>query len=444
MNHIMNCSKLLSVSLSLSFVAFLSLQARADGLRLPEALQEALDNSPKVQRSESQYRETSWKKTESYSGFLPTLTADASYLFDKKYALVDVNLGGNPLSIPQIIPTTNLALTARWSLFDGFSSTNRYRSSSAFEKSAKDDFDWTRFQVEREVTVLFYKALAAKELKAVAEQNVRALEDHLKDVRLFKKVGSSTNYDVLRVEVQMSEAQSELMNATDNVEVARARLSEALGQDADVKEVDGALPRLKAGLVSNVTELKMSERKDLESLREKAEGFRHQEDSAERYWVPRIALVGQYQYYNNRNDRFDDYDNFRDAYNYGIALSWNLFDGMTSIAKSKQSIEQKYQAEKTLRQAELKAKRDFDFWKRKYIYYCSVYEARLNDIVKAEESVRLSREGQKVGARTNTDVLDAEAELYRAKAGAVNAQVGAIEAVVNLELSTGEKLVQFN
>ncbi|HEY1080417.1 MAG TPA: TolC family protein, partial [Bdellovibrio sp.] len=53
----------------------------------------------------------------------------------------------------------------------------------------------------------------------------------------------------------------------------------------------------------------------------------------------------------------------------------------------------------------------------------------------------LSREGHKVGARTNTDVLDAEAELFRAKAGAVNAQIGALEAVFNLELSTGIKLV---
>ncbi len=434
------CSKLFG----LGVLSFISLQAHSEGLKLNEALQEALSNSPKVQKSESQYRETGWRKTESYSGFLPTLSANASYLFDKKYALVDVNLGGAPMSIPQVVPTTNLALTAQWSLFDGFASTNRYLSADAFEESAKNEYDWTRFQVEREVTVLFYRALAAKELKAVAEQNVRALEDHLKDVRLFKKVGSSTNYDVLRVEVQMSEAQSELLNATDNVELTRARLSEALGQDTDVNDVEGSLPKLKSSLVADLKDFKIEDRKDLVSLREKAEGFRHQEDSAERYWVPRIALFGQYQYYNNRNDRFDDYDNFRDAYQYGLTLTWNLFDGMTSIARSKQSIEQKYQAEKTVRQAELKAKRDFDFWKRKYVYYCAVYEARLNDIQKAEESVRLSREGQKVGARTNTDVLDAEAELYRARAGAVNAQIGAIEAIVNLELSTGQKLVQFN
>ncbi|WII70947.1 TolC family protein [Bdellovibrio sp. 22V] len=426
------------------FCSFVSLSSFAQGLQLSDAVEQALEKSPKVQRAESQYRETEWKKTESLSGFLPTLSAQASYLFDKKYALVDVNLNGAPLSIPQVVPTTNAYLTAQWSLFDGFASTNRYHSASSFEESAKNDFDWTRFQTEREVTVLFYKAVAAKELKEVAQQNVRALEDHLKDVRLFKKVGSSTNFDVLRVEVQMSEAQSELLNATDNVDLSRARLSEALGLDQDVPEVEGRLPRLKPEVVAKLEKSQIEDRKDLQSLRKKAEAFEYQENSAERYWVPRISLMGQYQYYNNRDDRFDNYDNFRDAYQFGVMLNWNLFDGMTSIARSKQSIEQKYQAEKTLRQAELKASRDFDFWKRKYLYYCSVYEARLSDIVKAEESVRLAREGQKVGARTNTDVLDAEAELYRARAGAVNAQIGAIEAIVSLELSVGQKLVQFN
>lgn len=421
-----------------------SFTTKAESLNVQEAVLQAMQNSPKVQKAESQARETSWKKTESLSGFLPTLSANASYLMDKKYAYLDVTMGGSALSIPQIVPTSNLYLTAQWSLFDGFSSLNRYSSSGEFANSAQNDFEWTQFQVDREVRVLFYKALAAKELKAVAEQNVRALEDHLKDVRLFKKVGSSTNYDVLRVEVQMSEAQSELLNATDNVDLSLARLSEAMGQDNNVSEVTGTLPKLKPQVVADLKSLNISQRKDLEALRHKAEGFLYSEKSAEKYWVPRVSLFGQYQYYNNRNDRFDDYDNYRDAYQYGVTLTWNLFDGMTSIAKSKQSIEQKYQAEKTLRQAELKAQRDFDFWKRKYLYYCTVYEARLSDIEKAQESVRLAREGQKVGARTNTDVLDAEAELFRAKAGAVNAQIGSIEAIVNLELSTGTKLVEFH
>jgi outer membrane protein TolC len=416
----------------------------AQSLKLNEALDEGLKNSPKIQKSESVVRESEWKKSETYSGFLPTLTASANYLFDKKFVLADVIIGGNVLSIEQVQPTSVAYLTAQWSLFDGFASTNRYQGARAMEQASVDEHDWNRFQTEREIAVLFYRALAAKELKSVAEQNIKAIQDHLKDVKLFKKVGVSTNFDVLRVEVQMSEAQSELLNAIDNVEVTRGRLSEALGRQEDAAEVEGVLPRPQKELIKIVETVDLSARKDLVAMRERTESYKHQEEAAGRHWVPRISAFGQYQYYNNKNDEYAAWDSYRDAYQVGLNLTWNIFDGLAARAKSKQSVEQRYQVEKTLYQAEIKAKRDFDLWKRKFLYFCTVYESRLSDISKSEESVRLAREGQKVGSRTNTDVLDAEAELFKAKAGAVNAQMGALEAMANLELSTGQQMVQYH
>ncbi len=420
-----------------------SLTGFAQVLHLNEALVEGLKNSPKLQMSESQLKETEWKKKESYSGFLPTLSASANYLLDKKYVLTDVIFANNLVSLEQVIPTTTVYLTAQWSIFDGFASSNRLWGAQSFEKSAQNDFDWNHFQTEREIAVLFYKALAAKELKIVSLQNFKAVQDHLKDVRLFKKVGVSTHFDVLRVEVQLSVAESEVLNATDNAEVAKGRLSEALGRQQDAAEVEGRLPKPEKSIVRAVENSDLSQRKDLQALRDKAEAFKYQENSSERYWVPRFSLFGQYQYYNNRNDDYDDWDQFRDAYQVGLNMTWNIFDGNISRARSKQSIEQRFQTEKSLYQAEIKAKRDFDMWKRKFLYFCSVFESRQNDVTKSEESVRLAREGQRVGARTNTDVLDAEAELFRARAGVVNAQIGAIEALANLELSTGQKLVEY-
>ncbi|XGC82407.1 TolC family protein [Bdellovibrio bacteriovorus] len=431
---------ILSISIMLLNGAY---TAQAAPLRLSEAIEQGLSTSPKTQRAESFLRETEWKKAETYAGFLPTLTASASYLFDKKYLFVDVDLNGLPVSIPQIIPTSNLYLTAQWSLFDGFSSINRLRGGRSLEASAKNDLDWTRFQVEREITLLFYRALAAKEMQGVAEQNLKALENHLRNVRLFRKVGSSTNIDVLRVEVLLSEAKSEELNAADNVEISKARLSEALGADQDISDIAGELPVLKKDLIDELKNENLSERADLKSLQAKVEALTYQEKAAEKYWVPKIFLMGQYQYYNNRTDGFDDYDNYREAYYYGVTLSWNIFDGLLSIARSKQSIEQKYQSEKVLRMTQLKAKRDLDFWKRKFIYFCTLVDARFSDIAKAKESARLSREGLRAGARTNSDVLDAEADLFRAQAGAVNAQLGAIEALINLELSLGRKIADF-
>jgi len=291
----------------------------------------------------------------------------------------------------------------------------------------------------------FYRALAAQALKEVAEQNVKTLADHLKDVTLFRKVGISKNYDVLRVEVQVSEAKSELMNADDNIYTARNKLAELLDHENDLRTLKGALPVLRADNLRPQDIAFNSERPDLKSLAEKSTAYALRASAANRFWVPKLSLIGQYQYYNNINDKlFDSNGAYRDAYLIGIALNWNIFDGMTSIAKSAEAHEQAIQNEKTLRIATLKAMQDLEYWRRKYVYFCSIYAARQEDIQKASESVRLAKEGRRAGTQTNTDLLDAETELFRAKASLVNAQLGSIEALIKIELATGRKIYDFN
>ncbi len=430
----------------LLIAALIGFAAHSEPLSLDLAFKEGLSHSPQLQKANSILEEASWKRVESYSGFLPTVGAHVSYITDKKYLLTDIQFPGSTsmVTFPAIIPTTDLVLTAQLPIFDGFASTNRYRSAQAFEESSQQELDWSQFQLQRQIILQFYKTLAAQSLEDVANQNVKTLEDHLKDVNLFKKAGVSTNYDVLRVDVQVSEARSELLNSIDNSALSRSKLAELLGQETETRSLDGSLPVLTAEMINKIDLNSISARKDLNSLSMRSQGHSYLASAAGSYLVPQIALFGQYQYYNNINDKFSDSSAFREAYQMGISLNWNIFDGAISMAKSKQSAEQKYQAEKDLRIAQLKAKQDIELWKRKFIYFCSVYKSRVNDVEKTLESVRLAREGRKVGARTNTDLLDAETELFRARAGVVNSQVGAIEALVNLELATGQEIHHFN
>lgn len=419
-----------------------AIQSWAGDMNLHQAVETAFHDSPKIQRSKSMLEESSWKRVEAFSTFLPTLNVGVSYLTNHKYMLTDIDFGGAPVSVPAILPTTMYQAQANYGLFDGFAGTNRFRAARAMERASQKELEWTEFQVEREVALQFYKTVAANVLKDVAEQNLKTLEDHSRDVGLFKKAGISTNFDVLRVDVQVSEARSEILNAQDNRDVAQGRLAEILGQTEAI-EAKGQLPVLKPEIVSQIKNT-VENRPDLESLEEKVEGLDRLASASQAHWSPKVGLYGIYQSYNNRNDRFSDSDNFREAYQVGVQLTWNLFDGFADMAKAHESTEQKYQADKSLQMARLKAKQDIDFWKRKYVYFCTVYRARVSDITKSKESVRLAKEGRRVGARTNTDLLDAEAELYRAQAGAVNAQIGSIEALINLELATGQKLSQWN
>ncbi|RYZ95119.1 MAG: TolC family protein, partial [Proteobacteria bacterium] len=303
-----------------------------------------------------------------------------------------------------------------------------------------NEYTWAEFETARQVELQFFRSLASATLKEVSEQNVKLLEDHLREVSAFKKAGVSTNYDVLQVDVQLTEARSEAMNAADTVTISKGHLAELLGE-TEVRDPVGKLPELTPELVSSVRLESNVSRPDLVALGDRVQASEGNATASSRHWVPRVSLFGSYNYYNNRNDSLTNFDAFRDAYQAGVSVSWNIFDGFVSTSRAHQAAERQVQLETSLRATQLKARTDFDVWKRKYLYNLSVYRSRLGNIDKAKEAVRLAREGRKAGVRTSFDLLNAETDLYRAQAGAINAQLGSIEALVNLELATGQTLL---
>ena len=415
----------------------------AQNVNLKTVLNEASAGSPLIEKSQAQYDEVSWKKTEALQGFLPTLTGGINYYTLKKYTLTDINLGSGPVSVPQIVPTTTYSLTATIPLFDGFASTNRYLAGSHLEKSAQLDLDWTRFSLQKNITLQFYKVIAARSLKEVSEQNLKTLTDHLKDAEALKKAGIATSYDVLRVEVQVSEAKAEILNASDNFEIAKNKLGELLGKDTETRDLEGSFPKISNETLQTAKVLKLSSRADLLALQEKSQSLQNLDSAAGRYWVPKIGAFGQYQYYNNINDHFSDSDHFRESYLVGLNMTWNLFDGMGSIAKSHQAAAQSIQLQANVKITELKAKQDFEFWKRKLNYFKTIYDSKIIDIEKSSESVRLAQAGRRAGTRTSTDLLDSELDLFRSRASLVNAQIGLVESIINIELSTGLSIYDF-
>lgn len=422
---------------------FVTMNAKA--LTLDEALNEAITKSPLIEKSKSATEEAKWKKLEGRSGFLPTVSANANYLFSKKYALTNVRLGAATTDtiVPQIIPTGQLTLGISYPLFEGFTSVNKFSAGKESFNAATNEQKWNEFKIEMDVTLAYYKTLASKTLRDVAAQNLKALQDHLKDVKLFKSSGISTNYDVLRVEVQVSNAETDLLNAEDNISITAQKLNELLGKDSLENEVIGNLPVLDERTLNQIDKANIYNRFDLVAMKQRATALSYAEHAQDAYWVPRLSVYSAYQYYNNLNNSFTSSDQYRSAYQVGLQLSWNIFDGAVSFSRAKQMTEQVVQAEKSYRITELKAQADFEIWKRKFNYYASLYKARANDILRSRESVRLAREGVRVGARTNTEMLDAEADLYKAQAGTVNAQLGAIEALINLQTSIGQKIYTF-
>lgn len=426
--------------LVLSLACALVQAASAAELSLTDALKVAEDNSPQIKKAEAAKDEAKWKKVEAFSIFLPKVTAGGSHLMGERFMFEDVTmpgLGSFPFTLPS--PYTVWSARAEWMFFDGFANYDTYSSYNYAANAADKEADWARFQLRQDTKMKFYRALAAAQLEKVAHENVKTLQEHLDRAKAFRQSGAGTNFDVLRVEVQLNEAQSEQLNAEDNTILTKLNVLNDLGVEDQGQSLSGSLPVPDASKVTSLKKPTQIERLDYQAIQDRELSAHKAHVAAYKHWIPKFSLFGEWDYYNLESKGLTDQD-FHDAYSVGISMTWNLFDGFASTARSAQADARQVQAAEATRQARLKDSYDFDFWKRRYIYSASLYKAKLADVEKAQESVRLAAQSFKAGTRTSSEVLDAELDLFRARAGVVTSQVNAAEALVNLELALGKEL----
>lgn len=411
-------------------------------LTVDAAIETAKENNPDLKKMQLSADSASWARLEAISEHLPHLEADGTHFFDARYSRLGIRFSGAAVDFPSAYPQTEFQLRASLTVFDGFASINRYRAASLGQDAAELEYSHAKFKMAQFIRVKYYQALAAFELAKVAQQNIETLEQHLRLAEASKRAGFSTNVDVLRIESQLEEARSERILANDNIVLARRALTQAMGLEGDERALDGALPVPESSKVPATLSLQVADREDLQAQTKRDQAQDRLDSADAGFWFPKISLFGLQQYY-----KYGEFDPavipntaFQSAYSFGLKLSWNIFDGGASIARKAQANNAaKIEAENT-RKLLIASPNDFEVWKRRYIYNAALYQARKRSVEKSAESVRLATISVRAGTKTHSETLDAELELFRARAGVIRAQLDAAEALANLELAVGHVL----
>jgi outer membrane protein TolC len=420
--------------------------AQDGSLSLDAAQKQAIETSPLYQKAEAIESQASWQQYQSFAeGFLPQVSISGQHYFAEQYSFLNVQFGSpNTLQFPEIYPETTLNLDAHIDIFDGFKNVHQLDAATRSHQAAEILRDWSLFQVEEQVRLKYYQALGAKILLDMANENVKTLQDHLRIVQDRLHEGEATKYDLLRVKVQLSEATSDQLVASDNVALAREALAQSMGLQHDDRPLSGKLPLVKAdNALAQLTDVDFNDRPDVRAKSMQAQAALDQSAAEGSFWFPKFTLVGEYQFYNDPDfltTGLNNSDDFRTDYFFGAAMTWDIFDAGISLAKAKEAEESAKAANADLKAAQVQAPYDYDHWRRRLSSSAAVYQSKLTDVDEAKESVRLATLGFEAGTNTTTDVLDAELEKYRASAGLVQAQVDMLEAVTNLELSIGKRL----
>ena len=418
----------------------------AQEISLEAAKKIAIENNPKLKQFESNVTISDGTKLKAISPHLPQISVSSKHLFAERFMSEQISLGGPPMSLPMIEPFTDVSATVSLMVFDGLSTWYNYKAARSNYDADELIYNWEKFQLEEDIKIKFYQVIGSRDMVDVANQNVQVLEQHLQDIKNQIKGGVAIKLDALRIEVQLEDAKTELLSAQDDLVLAEAKLVQALGVEKLSGSVAGKMPPVSDEAI-NKADFSPVQRDDRKAQELRDEGAVYSSRASKGQWFPKVNFFATQMWYNGMVDDTStgqiSGSQFKNAYWLGVILTWNLFDGGATLANSRIASGQMKRSMEELRALNQSIPVDIEFWKRRLFHSAASYRAASVSVGKSEESVRLARSAVRAGIRTNTDLLDAERDLYSSRLKVVRAQLEAIESEANLELALGKKLNLF-
>ncbi|HSB20422.1 MAG TPA: TolC family protein [Anaeromyxobacteraceae bacterium] len=189
-------------------------------LTLDEAVRLARQNQPQLRQARAGAEAAAARADQARSPLLPQVFAGASYSRSTRNGRPGLSPAGEGL---------DLSGTVSQLLWDFGQTPNRYRAARAGAEAQREAEQATGLQVVLGVRTAYFAARAAKDLVAVARDNLSNQEAHLRQIQGFVEVGTRPEIDLAQARTDRANAQVQLINSENGYAVARAQLNLAMG-----------------------------------------------------------------------------------------------------------------------------------------------------------------------------------------------------------------------
>ena len=327
-------------------------------------------------------------------------------------------------------------------IFQGFRLLSTYQKAALQADSDKASLRKAELDMTEQVQTAFLEYLKAGENTRSMRDSLTRLREQLRIAQAYFEVGLSPRLDVLQAEVDVSEAESLLIEAENTQATTLARLNTLLGFDATaVNTYTGTLKEVGFRYtLEQCLELAYRQRPDLYVAQKAVEIARKSQKEVQSDYYPQIE--GYYSMTQSGNtpgmQRSGENGSHVTNWEVGAQATWNVFEWGTTYYADKQA---GWQVTKMrYEQENLKLEVGYDI-KSKYL---AVQEARKriavaqNSVAQATEAynVALARYHEHVG--TNFDVLDASANLTSAQSSLTGAKADYLTALSQIFVAMGE------
>ena len=297
--------------------------ASADTLTLQQVIERAQTVSPEIVQAENSILTAQSAERVAMGGYLPSLSMTTNYGMASTDRL---NPETNTL-VSGSADSYRAGLNAGIDVYTGGRRGAENRRADAVTDAAQATLIERRFAVILTATRAYFDVAKARELVTVAEARVQRAQEGQVAAERRLQVGSATRSDVLRSQLETTNARNALASANAQYRSASYALGRLVGADGPAyaqpytAQAPRALPHTDEELVRLALEqapFVTAATANLESARASATATRAQ-------YLPTLRLSGSYNWFNS-DPSFND---GQLSWNMGLGISYPIFNGFT-------------------------------------------------------------------------------------------------------------------
>jgi outer membrane protein len=410
-------------------------QAQTQPLTLDEAVNIALRNAFSIQTAASRVEQARQRVNENRGQLGPRVNLGATYTRFEQETRQQSGPPPAPSIVVQPIDTTVATAGVTVPIDISGQIRNIVRASQASLRASQETLEATRNDVRLAVKADYFNVLRADAQVKVQEQALADAQERLRSEQLQFEEGAKARIDVIRLQTQVAQAQSDLIGARTNLALTKEQLNNTLARpiDTPVELVDvTALPaappdpdRLDAAAQASRPEVRA-----LQQTRESLANVRRSQEAGNR---PSLSVGVNYQAnIGNKGATSRDHSTVGT-----VALNWPVFDSGVTRARVAQARQDEEQARIQLEQVRLGVSLEVRQALTNLINSAARLDVATKQVELAQENYRLAKVRDEAGAGTILEIVDAQTALTQARTQLVAARYDYLTAYSALQRAVG-------
>jgi outer membrane protein TolC len=407
-----------------------------------EAVSIALDNNYGIKLANKNLEAAKNNASVLNSGYLPTITGNAGAVYNLDNTEADFSNGNVTVLNGAESSRYNASVNLSYVLFDGLGRSYNY-------KQFKEQYQLSELQVRETIEntifqlfTIYYNVAQITENTLALEQTLGISNDRLKRAEYQFNYGQSTKLGVLNAEVDINNDSINLINSKQNLKNAKRDLNVVFGNAVTMDfDVDTNISFDALYNKEELFEKAKTRNTALLQIDKNIAISNYGVKSGKSAYLPTVGLTGSYGWNKNNNNAAAFLAvSINTGVSAGLNLSWNLFDGGSTITRVKNA---QINLDNQLLQKELllvNLERDFNNAWDNYQNKFNIYKIREDNIVTSKNNFDRTEEKFKLGQVNSLEFRQAQLNLRNAELTRNEAKYQAKLAELELLQLSGELL----